>query len=68
MKARDIRQMTSAEIQQRIKEDEENLSMMKFQQATSQLTNTSKIQSTKRDLARMNTVLTERTKEQETHS
>ncbi len=60
MKARDIRQMTTQEIVQRIKEEEENLSMMRFQLATSQLTNTSKIQLTRRDIARMHIVLTER--------
>ncbi len=52
--------MTTQEIVQRIKEEEENLSMMRFQLATSQLTNTSKIQLTRRDIARMHIVLTER--------
>lgn len=60
MKARDIRQMTTAEINQRIKDDEESLTMMRFQLATGQLTNTAKLRLTKRDLARMRTVLTER--------
>ena len=53
--------MTSKEILQRIIEDEESLSNMQFQLATGQLTNTSKVQTTKRDIARMHTVLTERT-------
>ncbi len=60
MKARDIRQMTTAEIHQRIKDDEESLTLMKFQLATGQLTNTAKLRLTKRDLARMQTVLMER--------
>lgn len=52
--------MTSEEILQRIKEDEENIAQMRFWLATSQLTNTSKIRITRKDIARMYSVLTER--------
>ena len=60
IKATEIRQMSEADLLQRLAQDEENLSKMRFQVATSQLTNTAQIRLLKRDIARMKTVLYER--------
>lgn len=59
MKAQEIRQMTKQEVVDRIDEEEKNLSNMRFQLATSQLTNTSKVSQVRRDIARLKSVLTE---------
>lgn len=60
MKSQDIRQLTSEEIGKRIEENLESLSTMKFQKATSQVENTSKFTSLRKDIARMKTILRER--------
>lgn len=52
--------MTTKEIQDRLVEDQENLSTLHFQLASSQLADTSQIQKLRRDIARMNTILKER--------
>ncbi len=59
MKAREIRQMSREEILRRIADEEENLVTMKFQLATSQLTNTTQIQKVRKDIARMKTIINE---------
>ncbi len=59
MKAQEIRQLTKQEIVSRIDEEEKNLSQMRFQLATSQLANTSKVLHVKRDIARLKSVLRE---------
>ncbi|NMC59709.1 MAG: 50S ribosomal protein L29 [Candidatus Methanofastidiosa archaeon] len=61
MKIHEIREITSIEeLKAKIKEEEKNLEELKFLLATRQLENTAKIRNTKRDIARMKTVLTER--------
>ncbi|PLX30326.1 MAG: 50S ribosomal protein L29 [Ignavibacteria bacterium] len=60
MKAMELRQMTTKEIRDRLVEDQENLSTLHFQLASSQLADTSQIQKLRRDIARMNTLLKER--------
>jgi len=60
MKANEIRQMTTAEIRDRINEEQENLSTLHFQLASSQLADTSQIAKVRKDLARMRTILNER--------
>ncbi len=60
MKSQEIRQLTSEEIGKRIEENLESLSTMKFQKATSQVENTSKFTSLRKDIARMKTILRER--------
>lgn len=59
MKAAEIRQMSRAEIVQRIHEEEENLVTMNFQHASSQLTNTSGLLKTRREIARMKSIVKE---------
>lgn len=60
MKIYEIRQMTDDELRKRIIEEENNLVDLRFALATKQLTNTAKIKLTRRDIARMKTVLRER--------
>lgn len=60
MKIFEIRQMTDEELSKRIIEEESNLVDLRFALATKQLTNTAKIKLTRRDIARMKTVLRER--------
>ncbi|MFZ4621038.1 MAG: 50S ribosomal protein L29 [Bacteroidota bacterium] len=60
MKALEIKQMTNEELTKRIDENLEALSTMKFQKATSQVENTSKFTSLRKDIARMKTIIRER--------
>lgn len=60
MKAFELRQLSDAELQKRIQEAEENLAHLRFQKVISQLENPMKIMLTRRDIARMRTILRER--------
>lgn len=60
MKSQELRQLTTEEIGKRIEENLEALATMKFQKATSQVENTSKFTSLRKDIARMKTVIRER--------
>ena len=61
MKTRDIRSLGVNEIEKRIREEEENLVHLKFQKATSQLESPIRIRTVRRAIARMKTVLREKT-------
>lgn len=60
MKSHELRQLTDEELAKRIEENKETLASMKFQKATSQIENTSKFTSLRKDIARMKTILRER--------
>ena len=61
MKIHEIREISSIEeLKNKIQEEEKNLDDLGFLLATKQLENTAKIKNTKRDIARLKTVLTER--------
>ena len=60
MKAHEIRQMSSDELQKRIAEEQENLSNLRFQKVMGQLENPMKISHIRKDIARMHTILHER--------
>ncbi|KAA8831106.1 MULTISPECIES: 50S ribosomal protein L29 [Bifidobacterium] len=51
---------TNAEIEEALKTSKEELFNLRFQNATGQLDNTSRLKAVKRDIARMYTVLRER--------
>ncbi|MBT1177463.1 50S ribosomal protein L29 [Bifidobacterium callimiconis] len=51
---------TNAEIEEALKASKEELFNLRFQNATGQLDNTSRLKAVKRDIARMYTVLRER--------
>ena len=60
MKIYEIREMSSEEIIRRIAEEEKNLVDLRFQNELKNLTNTAKLKLTRKDIARMKTVLRER--------
>jgi large subunit ribosomal protein L29 len=60
MKTFQVKEMATEEIKKRIKEDQMNLVDLKFQQELKQLTNTAKLRITRKDIAKMKTVLKER--------
>jgi len=60
MKIHEIKELKSEELVKRIEEEEKNLVDLRFAHQLKQLTNTSKLKLTKKDLAKMKTVLRER--------
>ena len=60
MKAKELRDLTLDELKQRDKELREEQFNLKFQAATSQLSNTAKITQTRKDVARVNTLIKEK--------
>jgi large subunit ribosomal protein L29 len=61
MKAKDLRALNDGELLQKAKELKEELFNLRFQQATGQLDNTMRIPQVKRDIARAQTILREKT-------
>ena len=61
MKADAIRNKTTEELQAELVSLKEELFKLRFQHATNQLDNPSQIASVKKDIARVKTVITERT-------
>ena len=59
VKTREIRNMTLDEIQQRLSDTQEELANLEFQLETHQLDDTSRVTHTRRDIARLKTVLRE---------
>ncbi|ANB57176.1 ribosomal protein L29 [Anoxybacillus sp. B7M1] len=60
MKAKEIRDLTTAEIEQKIKSLKEELFNLRFQLATGQLENTARIREVRKSIARMKTIVRER--------
>ena len=60
MTAKEIRELSNTEIAQQIETLKDELFNLRFQQATGQLTNTARLKTVKKHIARMKTVLTER--------
>lgn len=60
MKARELKEMSEAELRQKEKEVTEQLFNLKFQHATGQLENTARLPRVRKDLARVKTVLREK--------
>jgi len=59
MKAKELRELSAEELREREKEASQELFNLRFQKATGQLGNTAIIRKTKRNLARVKTVLRE---------
>ncbi|MBU6145390.1 MAG: 50S ribosomal protein L29 [Paenibacillaceae bacterium] len=57
MKANEFRNMTSTEIERKVASFKEELFNLRFQQATGQLENPSRIRDVRKDIARAKTVL-----------
>jgi large subunit ribosomal protein L29 len=60
MKPQDIRELTDEEIQERIKELQEERFRLRFRSATMELENPKLLTQIRRDIARMKTILRER--------
>ena len=59
MKASEIREMSLAEMQQKATDLEQELCNLRFQHAPGQLENSVKLKETKRDIARVKTIIRE---------
>ncbi|TMU83325.1 50S ribosomal protein L29 [Bacillus sp. BHET2] len=60
MKTNEIRDLTTAEIEQKVKTLKEELFNLRFQLATGQLENTARIREVRKGIARMKTVIRQR--------
>ncbi len=60
MKIHEVRELKDIELKKQIQEEQKNLLDLRFAHQLKQLTNTSKIKLTKKDIARMKTVDRER--------
>ncbi|WP_134704775.1 50S ribosomal protein L29 [Ammoniphilus sp. YIM 78166] len=60
MKAKEYRNLTTAEIEQKVASLKEELFNLRFQLATGQLENPSSIQKVRKDIAKAKTILRER--------
>jgi large subunit ribosomal protein L29 len=60
MKIHEIREMKTEELNKSIEEEEKTMVDLRFAHQLKQLTNTGKLKITKKDLARMKTILRER--------
>lgn len=63
MKAADLLELTTEELAAKLKELNEELFKLHFQHSTNQLENTGRLQGARRDLARVKTVLKQKTGE-----
>jgi len=59
MKSKDIRNLSAEEIKAKVADTRHELMNLRFQQITGQLTDTSRLRTLRRDIARMETILTE---------
>lgn len=62
MTANEIREKSVDELDTQVKELKQELFNLKFQKTLGQLQNTAKIKEVKRDIARIKTIITEKTK------
>ena len=60
MKANEIRKLSAAELDSKLADLKKDLFMLRMQHATNQLDNPIKIQTVKRDIARVKTILREK--------
>ncbi len=60
MKIKDVRELNEKELEEKVKELKEELFNLRFQEATGQLENVTRIKEVRRSIARVKTVLRER--------
>ena len=63
MKATEIRELTEAELNQRLQDTQKELFNLRVQQSYGQLEKSSRIKELRRDVARINTVISQRRQE-----
>ena len=61
MKANELRDLNVAELQEKLLSQKKELFKIRFQLATGQLENPIQIRNVRRDIARINTIITEKT-------
>lgn len=61
-KTSELRNLKSGEIESKLSDAREELMKLRFQQVTGQLTDTSRLRILRRDIARMQTILSEQAK------
>ena len=64
MKAKDLREKSAEELQSALGAEQETQFKLRMQQATGQLTETHKVKQTRRNIARLKTVITQKAGEQ----
>ena len=64
MKAAEIRKLKAEEIRNNLDEKRHELMNLRFNQVTGQLTDTTRFKITRRDIARFETILTERARQE----
>jgi len=57
MKSKEIRNLSAEQIQAKVVDTREELMKLRFQQVTGQLTDTSRLRTLRRDIARLETIL-----------
>ena len=65
MKVNEIRELSTAELESNLADLKKELFNLRFQNATNQLDNTSRIKEVRKNIARIQTVITEKAKEQQ---
>jgi large subunit ribosomal protein L29 len=60
MKMYELKELKDEELKKRIKDEEENLSHLRFRHATTQIESPAKLRTVRRDIARMRSLLRER--------
>ncbi|KRK92367.1 50S ribosomal protein L29 [Companilactobacillus futsaii] len=63
MKASEIKELTAAQLQDKVKEYKEELFNLRFQQATGQLENTARLKAVRKNIARLRTAQNEKNNE-----
>lgn len=61
MKANELREMSNGDLEKLISDAKQELFNMRFQKAVGKLTNTARVRTLKKDIARAKTILHERT-------
>ena len=59
-KIEELRKLTTEELNNKIKENKEELFNLRFQQATGQLENTARLRQVRKNIARIKTILSEK--------
>ncbi|AYE37565.1 MULTISPECIES: 50S ribosomal protein L29 [Bacillota] len=63
MKANEIKELTAAQLQDKVKEYKEELFNLRFQQATGQLENTARLKAVRKNIARLRTAQNQKNNE-----
>ncbi|KRK79684.1 MULTISPECIES: 50S ribosomal protein L29 [Companilactobacillus] len=63
MKASEIKELTAAQLQDKVNEYKEELFNLRFQQATGQLENTARLKAVRKNIARLRTVQNQKNNE-----